>query len=181
MNQRNEILLRSLIKETLLMELEITPGLEAQIEAFAELSDEIDRATAHLNKLKTKFSYLEDTLRPVMEDLDEQSQSAIQTKKYLLTIKRKGYDRTNVKYKEAFEQSLTKVNTQTRRILEEVLESTKSTTRVVSKLGVQPVTESNILQRIVGKLRGIWGKLTNKLKRNKKDLNTLLQLAKKIA
>lgn len=181
MNLRNEILLRSIIREAILLENEISPQIEQQIDEFAELSDEIDRVNAHLKKLKSRFSYLEDTLRPVLEDLDQQSQSAIQTEKYLLTIKRKGYDRTNVKYKEAFEEAITKVNAQTRRILEEVLESTKSTTRVVSKLGVQPVTESNILQRIVGKLRGVWGKLTNKLKRNKKDLNTLQQLAKKIA
>lgn len=181
MNRRNERILRSLIKETLLMELEITPELEEQIDEFAELSDEIDRINAQLKKLKSRYGYLEDSLRPVMEDLDEQSQSAIQTKKYLLTIKRKGYDRTNVKYKQAFEQSLTKVNAQTRKVLEEVLDSTKATTRVVSKLGVQPVTESNILKRIVGKLKGVWGKLKSKLKRNKKDLNTLQQLAKKMA
>jgi len=107
-----------------------------RIDEFAALSDEIDRITAILKKLKTRYNAIDKELTPMMEQLEEMGQSAIETEKSLLTIKRKGYLRETPKYKMAFELALTKVNAQTKKLLDEALNASKSTTRVATTLAV---------------------------------------------
>jgi len=86
-----------------------------------------------------------------------------------------GYNRDNFKYKESFEESLTKVNQQTRKVLEDILQSTKTVSRVVSTIGVQRMDEISI-KSMLQKLISPFKKLFSRLKMNTKridDLNVL--------
>ena len=115
----------------------------------------------------------------IREGIKEHQQKSLQTEKYLVTIKRRGYSRESYKYKESFEKSLTKVNEQTKRLLKELLESTKTTSRVLSSVGVQPV-EENILKRVINKIRGVFSRVLRSFRTSDKEMNTLLSLSKKM-
>ena len=92
--------------------------IESQIDEFGILSDKIDKVKMELSELSNRYKEIEGELRPTLEQLQIQNQKSIQTKKYLVTLKRMGYNRDNFKYKESFEKSLTKVNQQTKKVLE---------------------------------------------------------------
>jgi hypothetical protein len=91
-----------------------------------------------------------------------------------------GYDRENLRYKETFEQSLEKVNKQTRKVLEELLQSTKTISRVVSSVGVQPVSE-NFFKDLIRKVQSLVMSMVSKLKRNNKELDELQRLSKQMS
>ena len=90
-----------------------------------------------------------------------------------------GYNRDNFKYKESFEESLTKVNQQTRKILEDILLSTKTVSRVVSTIGVQRMNEIS-LKSMLKKLVSPFKKLFNKLKMNTKNIDGLNGVLRKM-
>jgi predicted nuclease with TOPRIM domain len=69
------------------------PELTAQIKEFAELSDEIDRVSARLKMIEKKYKGLEEVIRPVLDELDETKDKALEVENILVTIKRKGYDK----------------------------------------------------------------------------------------
>jgi len=96
--------------------------IESKIDEFGILSDKIDKVKMELSELSNRYKEIEGELRPILEQLNIQNQKSIQTKRYLVTLKRMGYNRDNFKYKESFEKSLTKVNQQTRKILEDILQ-----------------------------------------------------------
>ena len=157
----------------------IGKDLETKINQFGELSDQIDLLKSQLNELKSKYSTIEDELRPILNELQNTENKHLRTKDFLITIKRMGFDRTNVKYKTAFTQSLTKVNKQTRIVLEKILEETKSTSRVVSSIGVSKLRESTIGQ-IIKKMMSSFKKFINPLRKTNKSLDDLNKLLKVI-
>ena len=173
------IQLKEFIREVIIQEFQMDKGIEQKIDEFGELSDQMDEIKYQLSKLKKRYGELEGELRPVLEGIQHHQQKSLQTEKYLVTIKRRGYSRESYKYKESFEESLTKVNEQTRRLLKELLESTKTTSRVLSSVGVQPV-EENILKRVINKIRGVFSRVLRSFRTSGKEMNTLLSLSKKM-
>lgn len=127
--------------------------IESKIDEFGVLSDRIDVVKMELSQLSKRYKEIEEEVRPLLEQLQLQNKKSIQTKKYLVTLKRMGYNRENFKYKESFEKSLTMVNKQTRRVLEDVLQSTKTVSRVVSTIGVQRVDEVSPFRKLFGRLK----------------------------
>lgn len=178
MNRERDYIMTRLLRE--IQTMEVDRSIEMKIDEFGDLSDSMDRMKDELNRIKQRYSELEDELRPVMEELDEQHRKSLKTNRFLLTIKRKGYNRNSFKYKESFEKSLTKVNKQTRKLLEELLQSTKTTSRVLTSLGVQPIMESSLWNRIKSKVGRLFGKLFTKLKQNDRELNRLYNLTKEM-
>ena len=83
-----------------------------------------------------------------------------------------GYKRDNFKYKESFVESLTKVNKQTKKVLEDILLSTKTVSRVVSTIGVQRMDEIS-LKSMLKKLISPFKKLFSRLKMNSKSIDGL--------
>lgn len=151
--------------------------IESKIDEFGILSDKIDKVKKELSELSNRYKEIEGELRPTLEQLTIQNKKSIQTKKYLVTLKRMGYNRDNFKYKESFEKSLTKVNQQTRKVLEDILLSTKTVSRVVSTIGVQRMNEIS-LKSMLKKLVSPFKTLFNSLKMNTKridDLNGVLK------
>lgn len=175
----NMIQLKSLIREVIIQEFQLDQSIEKKIDEFGELSDQMDEIKHQLSKLKKRYGELEGELRPVLEGIQHHQQKSLQTERYLVTIKRRGYSRESYKYKESFEKSLTKVNEQTKRLLKELLESTKTTSRILSSVGVQPV-EENILRRVMSKIRGVFSRVLRSFRTSDKEMNTLLSLSKKM-
>lgn len=151
--------------------------MESKIDEFGILSDKIDKVKKELSELSNRYKEIEGELRPTLEQLTIQNKKSIQTKKYLVTLKRMGYNRDNFKYKESFEKSLTKVNQQTKKVLEDILLSTKTVSRVVSTIGVQRMDEIS-LKSMLQKLVSPFKKFFSRLKMNTKsieDLNGVLK------
>lgn len=172
--------LGDLVPEFTLNEFKLDQTVEQKIDEFGELSDKMDDIKHQLNRIKRRYSELEDELRPILEDLEDHHEKSIQTEKYLVSIKRKGYTRESYKYKQSFEESLTKVNKQTRQLLEDLLKSTKSTSRVLSSVGVQRLGESSFLSQVVRKVKGFFSKVFRSLRKTGRELDTLQNISRKM-
>lgn len=155
-----------------LNEFKFENDIESKIDEFGILSDKIDKVKMELSELSNRYKEIEGELRPTLEQLTIQNKKSIQTKKYLVTLKRMGYNRDNFKYKESFEESLTKVNKQTKKVLEDILLSTKTVSRVVSTIGVQRIDEIS-LKSMMKKLVSPFKKLFSWLKMNTKNIDDL--------
>ena len=162
-----------------LNEFKFERDIESKIDEFGILSDKIDRVKKELSELSNRYKEIEGELRPTLEQLTIQNQKSIQTKRYLVTLKRMGYNRDNFKYKESFEESLTKVNQQTRKVLEDILLSTKTVSRVVSTIGVQRMDEIS-LKSMLKKLVSPFKKLFNRLKNTNKSIDGLNGVLKRM-
>ena len=162
-----------------LSEYKIETSIDKKIDEFGKISDEIDKVKSILDRLTKKYRVIENELRPVLEQLHQQNQKSLLTKKYLVTLKRMGYSRDNFKYKESFEKSLTKVNQQTRRVLEDILQSTKTITTVVSSIGVQRIDEIS-LKSMLQRVFSLFKRFVSPLKRNTKNIDGLNSILKKM-
>ena len=154
-------------------------NVESKIDEFGILSDKIDKVKMELSELSNRYKEIEGELRPTLEQLTIQNQKSIQTKRYLVTLKRMGYNRDNFKYKESFVESLTKVNKQTKKVLEDILLSTKTVSRVVSTIGVQRMDEisfKSMLQKLISPFK----KLFSRLKLNTKRIDGLNGILKRM-
>ena len=171
--------LKELIREVLLTEFQRNKEIESKINEFGELSDEIDRVKNHLEGLKKRYTQLEGELRPMLEHLTEFNQKSVQTERFLVSIKRMGYEKVNYRYKEVFEESLDKVNGNTRRLLENLLESSKTLTKVVSSIGVQPLNE-NLLTKLLDRLKRMFLGLISRIKNTGKDMEELQKVSKRL-
>jgi len=162
-----------------LNEFKFERDIESKIDEFGILSDKIDKVKLELSELSNRYKEIEGELRPTLEQLTLQNQKSIQTKKYLVTLKRMGYNRDNFKYKESFEKSLTKVNQQTKKVLEDILLSTKTVSRIVSTIGVQRMNEIS-LKSMLQKLVSPFQKLFSRLKMNTKSMDDLNGVLKRM-
>ncbi|AMQ55556.1 hypothetical protein [Algoriphagus sanaruensis] len=169
--------LKELIREILLSEFQRNKDVESKINEFGELNDEIDRVKNQLEGLRKRYSQLEDELRPILENLYQFNQKSVQTERYLVSIKRMGYEKTNYRYKEVFEESLDKVNKNTRMILENLLESTKTLSKVVSSIGVQSIGE-NFFRNMVQKIKGVFQMIFPQLKSTQTEMDNLQRISK---
>ena len=162
-----------------LNEFKFERDIESKIDEFGILSDKIDRVKKELSELSNRYKEIEGELRPTLEQLTIQNQKSIQTKRYLVTLKRMGYNRDNFKYKESFVESLTKVNKQTKKVLEDILLSTKTVSRVVSTIGVQRMDEIS-LKSMLKKLVSPFKKLFSRLEKNNKSMDDLNEVLKRM-
>lgn len=114
---------------------------DAEIEEYARLADQIDKYEAEIAKLKKRFGELDDKFRKMLETLSDElgdnKETFIRYKKILIKIKKRGYERTNYKYKEAFDWLYERVSPQMKKLITETLEAHKSITTIKSSLSVQ--------------------------------------------
>jgi hypothetical protein len=178
-----EILLKRLISEERqkLRELDISdPELVREIEEYAALSDQLDRLREEIQNLEKRFTELDVKFRDMLDklsaELGETSDTFLRAKNLLITIKRKGYDRTNLKYKEAFEWLNSRVSPQMKRLVEEALEANKTVTYIKSQLGVQRESRmnENWLTKIYEKFKGFINNLLSKINRSNQSANAAL-------
>ena len=169
-----------MIQEEIIREFQMDKSILEKVDEFGELSDEMDKVKKSLDEMKKKYEGLEEELRPLLEELSKYNQKSIQTEKYLLSIKRFGYEKENVKYKEVFEQSLTKVNKNTKKLLEDLLESTKTITKVVTSIGVQKLKEG-FFTNFVNNVKKLVNRLVGNVKKSSNDMDDLILVSKKIS
>ena len=166
--------LRKMIREVKVED----PELAAQIKEYAELSDSIDRIKSELKKLEVKYKGLEEVIRPLLEELEETQDKALEVEDILVTIKRKGYERTSIAYKEALEWVRDRINPAMRKIVDDSLEATKKPTYIASQIGVQKLKEeknSSKLKMYFNKLAKVFSFRNNKLSQDINVLKTKLQ------
>jgi len=146
--------------------------LQSQIKEFATLSDQIDSISSELKKLENRYKELEGAIRPVLEQLDETQDKALEIENILITIKKAGYERTSYAYKEAFEWLKDRVNPTMKKIVEEAVEKTKKTARIPSVIGVQ---KKNISEnKIIDALKKYWDSFIGKLKTYNNNLDNAI-------
>lgn len=194
-----EGLIRKVIKEEIkkkvpLKELDIDdPQLESELSEMAALSDEMDRVKAQLKELENRFKPLDDKFRQILEAMDETQVNFLRIKNLLVTIKRKGYDRVDYKYKEAYLALRNKVNTKMKKQMDDFLEfgetlsgdKIRKVTKVKSSLGVQRIEgklrEENFLTAGWTKLKNFFNKgLQMFNKRNQEISNDIDKLEKMV-
>lgn len=173
-------MLLEIVREEILKEFQLDKSIIDKVDEFGQLSDEIDKLKKVMDEMKKKYEGLEDELRPLLEELSKYNQKSIETEKYLLSIKRFGYEKENVKYKEVFEQSLTKVNKNTKKLLEDLLESTKTITKVVTSIGVQKLKEG-FFTNFVNNVKKLVSRLVGNVKKSSNDMDDLILVSKKIS
>jgi uncharacterized small protein (DUF1192 family) len=156
----------------LLTEIEITDAtLDARIQEYAKLSDEIDRQKAELKKNEAKFKAIDVDLRILLESITDAKDRVLRAKDILVTIKQAGYARDSFSYKDGFELLTTKVNAKIKKLGDECLEATKTTGYVASKLGVQRVGESFSLSSMAQKVISFFKKSVTKITRLVNDVD----------
>jgi chromosome segregation ATPase len=154
-------LIRQIIIETI-EEIKIEdPNLESKIKEFANLSDQIDSISNELKKLKSQYSSLENILTPLLEELDDTQDKALEIEGILVTIKKRGFERTSYAYKEAFEWLVERVNPTMKKIVEEALEKTKKTSKIATAIGVQKIIPEN---KIIDSIKKYWNLFLNRIK-----------------
>ncbi|MFH5832746.1 hypothetical protein [Halalkalibaculum sp. DA384] len=98
--------LKEIINEEVLNEFRLEKDIKQKIDEFGELSEKITYLKDTLNDYKSRYKQLEDELRPLLSELEDLEVQSMKTNKYLVEIKRKGYERENYKYKKVFKESL---------------------------------------------------------------------------
>jgi hypothetical protein len=150
------------------------PDLAEKIKKFAELSDKIDEITGNLKTLKREYDDIEVHIRPILEQLKQTKDNALQVEKILITIKRAGYERENIKYKEAFDWLYSRVNTQMKAIIDESIEKNKTLTKVASSIGVQKLSENKLrksLTSAVGRITSLLKPFISFLSKKNQEIN----------
>jgi chromosome segregation ATPase len=154
------------------------PELVKQIKQYAELSDSIDKAKSELKKLESKYKELEDVIRPLLEELEETQDRALEVEDILVTIKKRGFERTSIAYKEALEWVRDRINPAMKKIVDDSLEATKKTSYIASQIGVQKLKEavnSSKLKEYFTKLARVFSFRNNKLSQDIDALKTKVQ------
>ena len=104
-----------------------------------KLNDKINRVgklTDKINKLKTELKPLQDEINDLTGVILDNVDDEVRTDDYLFTVTSKGYERTNKSYKDSFLKSLDKVNSNTRKGLENELKKTENVSFVKPKFKI---------------------------------------------
>ena len=138
MKIREEI--QRLIKEEIhrLNELKISdPEIQANIDKLAKLDNQITRLTDQLKNLQNEAKGIENILRPMLEELQENQHRLLETNKYVVYIAKMGEaNRKNVSYRDGIAWIRTKISKPLQRLLDVELEKTATFTTVISKIGI---------------------------------------------
>lgn len=103
--------------------------LNDKINKVGKLNDKI-------NKLKKELKPLQDELNEVSNGLLNEVKDSVNTNNYMFVITSKGYERTNKSYKDGFLKSLDKVNSNTRKVLENELKKTENVSYIKPKFKI---------------------------------------------
>lgn len=145
--------------------------MQEAIREFAHLSNEIDRIANVLKQMEIRYKEIEGTIRPIIEELQDTQDKALQVDDILVTIKKKGYERTSYAYKDAYDWLVSRVNPNMRKIVEESLESTKKTSKIAASISVQKLQENRILDT----LSRVWQRILGNIRMYNSELDQALQ------
>lgn len=171
-----------------LREMDVTgTDLEAEVEEYARISDQIDKLNAEIKKLEVRFKELDAKfvlmLETLEKELGESKETFIRAKNILITIKRRGkQDAVKYQYKEAFDWLYERVSPQMKKLIRETMEAHKTVYSIKSSLGVQregKINESwisDLYNKVKTFFVGIIAKLRNTNKSANQALDKLEQM-----
>ena len=162
----------SLINEKFVVDTKI----QSEIDELGDLTNKIEQLKKQLQPLQRKYGEVVEKIVPTIEKLNKET---LTTNQYVLKIVRKGFQRENFKYKESFKSALSKVNDNTKTILLNILQQTKSLTKINPAFNISPTLGEGIkdkLQVWVIKLM----MMINKLGRNFKSIRDGNRLLKRL-
>ena len=112
--------------------------IQSEIDELGKLTQQIEKLKKQLKPLQKRYGEVVEEIIPVIDELDK---GTLQTNNFVMKIIRRGYERENVSYKEGFLNGLNKVNENTKRILQQILEETKKLTKINPSFSVKPIGE----------------------------------------
>jgi len=124
------------MKELLSLTEDIDKDIKQNIDEIGKLDHKIDELQKKLKPLKKQYGELVDNVLPMLNKLGKEQ---YKTRNYIFKILRKGHWKSSYRYKEGFNTALDKVNTNVKRILEQVLDDTKKMVKVSASFQVKPI------------------------------------------
>lgn len=185
--KRDNFILRQIIKEELsrIVENETMDGdVDAQIEEYMSLTQEIQMLEAKLRAAKSRRSFLGGLLSPFFSGVSDVKKHLHKTQKFIVEVARKGGTRSSYKYADLFELALTKVNSRTRALLERVREETASMHELEQTYKITPLgeslNESKVLSKLISYAKNAFAKIKRLIFGLHKDLNELEKISKQM-
>ena len=126
--------LKSLISEKVVVDTKI----QSEIDELGKLTQQIEKLKKQLQPLQKRYGEVVEDIIPVIDKLDKET---LTTNNFVMKIIRRGYERENYSYKEGFLNGLNKVNENTKKILQQILEETKKLTKINPSFSVKPIGE----------------------------------------
>jgi len=132
MNESNKMLkLKDLITE------DLDKSIKKKIDELGELTKEINRVKNEILKpMEDKYKEVVSTTLPILEKLGKET---LTTKKYVFRILKKKHYRSSVSYRELFSSALTKVNRQTKILLNNLKDDLTKMSLIGSRYKISPV------------------------------------------
>ncbi len=97
---------------------DIDKDIKQNINELGKLTEEINRVKNEILKpMEDKYKEVVSTTLPILEKLGKET---LTTKKYVFRILKKKHYRSSVSYRELFSNALTKVNSQTKTLLNDL-------------------------------------------------------------
>ena len=126
------------LKELISEKVVVDSKIQSEIDELGILSQQIEKIKKQLQPLQKRYGEVVEEIIPVIDKLDKET---LTTNNFVMKIIRRGYERENYSYKEGFLNGLNKVNENTKRILQQILEETKKLTKINPSFSVKPIGE----------------------------------------
>ena len=126
------------LKELISEKVVVDSKIQSEIDELGILSQQIEKIKKQLQPLQKRYGEVVEEIIPIIDKLDKET---LTTNNFVMKIIRRGYDRENYSYKEGFLNGLNKVNENTKRILQQILEETKKLTKINPSFSVKPIGE----------------------------------------
>ena len=127
------------LKELISEKVVVDTKIQSEIDELGQLTDKIEKLKKQLQPLQKRYGKVVEEIIPVIDKLDKET---LTTNNFVMKIIRRGYERENYSYKEGFLNGLNKVNENTKKILQQILEETKKLTKINPSFSVKPIGES---------------------------------------
>ena len=126
------------LKELISEKVVVDSKIQSEIDELGILSQQIEKIKKQLQPLQKRYGEVVEEIIPIIDKLDKET---LQTNNFIMKIIRRGYERENYSYKEGFLNGLNKVNENTKKILQQILEETKKLTKINPSFSVKPIGE----------------------------------------
>ena len=126
------------LKELISEKVVVDSKIQSEIDELGILSQQIEKIKKQLQPLQKRYGEVVEGIIPIIDKLDKET---LTTNNFVMKIIRRGYERENYSYKEGFLNGLNKVNENTKKILQQILEETKKLTKINPSFSVKPIGE----------------------------------------
>jgi DNA-binding protein YbaB len=125
----------------------VDKDINNSIAEFYSLQEQITDLEEELKRKKAAYKEFDTAIKPMIDGMKKTGDKLATTEKFIVKVERFGYEKENPSYKDAFNLSLTKVNTATKKILEEALESSVKVSNISHTYSIE-TNEANLFQKI---------------------------------